>query len=712
MPTTNRLTATLLALSLAAACGDNDKSSRTLEILMPDGEMPLCSRDDESTTAPGLQDSVTVRAIGFRQGDLVTLDIVTPQGAVDPQPAAVTMNNEIVFSNVTLPEGSVVLQARAGDVTSPTVVLTVDTAAPELQFIEPTPGANPERISRDDDLDTADLDIDFEVVVTSDVADGEVLHLRATPPSGTEADLGPATVADGQGSWEVPFNEPGLWSLTVEGMNDCGNTGTQTVEVFVDLVAPECRITIIPEPLDITGVPLGVLNASNDPSPDPDFQAMVTVSSEPGATVTLFLDDVENASMIAGASGMVTFDLDLAEDTDLELRATCSDAGGNIVSSTPEHVLVDITPPGCMISDPNDGAVLTPADDVDDVDPDVDFDVVVTVDGGDVEGQPVNVDVDGTDIPGTVVGGSATARASKNSADPSVPITLTAQDRAGNLCTDTITVSVDLAGCPIEITGPTGTVFTDADPSAAGMQVDVTVANSDMDCNGRTVELTNCDVTGTVVGTLAAGAATIRATFCSADQCEQTRTCTATVTEAGSGIVTSDSATIVVDTLPPQVTMSIINPAVVCGSTITAASDIDGSTPGVQVQVRLLAAAPTRYFEVTPDTGPPAVMYPADVNGFATITIGSGQNTIVAFATDASGTGMSTPCTLRLSTLGVTITSPLNGQTLGAADGTVSGSDLVIQVCGTVTDGTATVNVSVDGGSPVAAIVTGTTWCA
>src|SRR5262249_60326207 len=92
------------------------------------------------------------------------------------------------------------------------------------------------------------------------------------------------------------------------------------------------------------------------------------------------------------------------------------------------------------------------------------------------------------------------------------------------------------------------------------------------------------------------------------------------------------------------------------------------------------------------------VHIPVGATGLATITLSSGQNTIVGKAIDDVGLmGTSQPCVVELANLRVAISAPLGNATLGPKDGTVNGQSLGVQVCGTVGEAaTATVSVTVD----------------
>src|SRR5262249_10935012 len=120
------------------------------------------------------------------------------------------------------------------------------------------------------------------------------------------------------------------------------------------------------------------------------------------------------------------------------------------------------------------------------------------------------------------------------------------------------------------------------------------------ECVGRTVTLSNCDDSGplttTASGTGAAGFSPV--TFCASDICDVIKLCTVSVTDP-SGITTDLDVSVHVDTQPPLVSVSVTNPAVSCGSTVTPADDVDPVTPGTQVTVRIISFGSPKWLEVT-----------------------------------------------------------------------------------------------------------------
>ena len=548
VPGTSRAVVGLLVAALAAACGDDATIERTLTIATP--ERALCLADDESVTAPGVQTTIEVRALGFVRGDVIALDLGDGDDETHRSIVPTSTQATLLYAGVTLPEGATTLRAVAIGVTAAegTATLEVDTSPPPLTFVAPAAAEPPTQIDASSDLRPATPGtIDYLIDVAIDLPDGSTATLVATPPLATPVNLGPATVTAGHATWEVPFAVRGVWSLAVQAQNECGNPGEEVVQVFVALpdTPTDCSITLTPAPVAVGSLP-AVLNAEADPSPRDGFQATVRVDADqPGATVTLFLDDVAAATGTAGADGEATFDLDLDDSRDLELRARCDLATG-IYDSLAGHYVVDTRPPTCAVVAPGDAFTLSGASDVDPADSDLDFDVaaaiVGTVDGpfSDTAGTKAVVDVDGVVTIQVVTADTLGLRTRLAAPDDDAAVRIDGVDRAGNTCTATVHGQVVAGGCPIELT--TTSPLLDTDASRVGVQATLR-ATVGAACAGRTVTLSNCDVDGPRSADAVGTVATITATVCR-ETCDAPKVCTATVVDPG-GVTTGDEKTFV-----------------------------------------------------------------------------------------------------------------------------------------------------------------------
>ncbi len=501
---------------------------------------------------------------------------------------------------------------------------------------------------------------------------------------------------------------------------ECGR-GEDTVELDVAL-GRDCAISFQQEPLDNDYyAPLGVLNASIDPDPGlPNFQADIDVNTLPGYEVELFvLDDAGETSAgdeTAGADGVATFALSLGQGRQ-SVRAICTSATGAVSSpSTSTTVFVDTEAPDCAMTGPAPGTTITPAlDDNDDLADGVQLTLSGEATGGDVEGEAASFEVTVDGAATTIDGSPLTADGNTSAAatiDPDdVPavatVELSATDHAGNACAVTEQYDVVYDGCSITVVSPSGTVTQDADGDGAnGAQVEVEL-DVDPACAGQTVT-SDCgldDPSGTVAGD---GSLTLEVDWCGTTPCDQQDSCTFTVTSPA-GIETSAGVDIDYDDQAPPVSVRISQPALACGGQITPASDIDASTPGVQILVSVLSpVAVTRRLEQTDVNGTQSF----DVSSDFVATIVTGTTTFVGFATDDVGnTAQSAACTVTLTDIVVTFLPPAADGAVGDQDGVVVGSDLVFDLCGRTSTAGAAVAVTVDGGPPVPATVNGIDWC-
>ncbi len=715
--------APVLALVIAA-CGP-DEVTRRLAIDEPLPAGAFCTGQDVSSTVAGFQLAVSVVATEFPDGDELRILI---DGVADDQHVGRVANQRVEFAQVTIPDGSHLLTASSmdGGIVSASVQVAVDTRAPAIELVRPTPGGTIRTPADDLDLAT-DTTVDYDVEVLALVEDDQPIELLLTPPGGGAAvSQGIVPAANRRATFRVPFTV-GSWQLEARAETACGNPGSTTAQVNVEAPeGPDCTLALTPTPHDVPGVG-AVLRAEDDASPAAGIEADVAVATAAGNSVTLFLDDVVVAIVLAtevGGAGEALFPVNTLDEGVRTLRAECRDPVSELTTpSIDSVVLVDVTPPTCAVTAPADGATLIPTDDTDATDDDIDFAVLVAVSGtdalgaSDVDGQLVTAMLGTGALPdATVVGGVATFAASFASPVTGIALDATGSDRAGNSCTvPTITLNAQLAGCAIAFTAPTTVVTTDADVTVGGVQVAVTVTVADA-CAGRTVTITGCNLAGDVTA-VAAGApatATTTITACGGALCDVLRTCTARVTDSAGIVTTSLPLSLRVDTQPPIVTLAVsAPPGTTCGATISASADVDAGTPGVQIMLQVLTSpAVLRWIEIVPDTCGPTC--PVTAMDSAVVTLTLGTNLIDAHATDVNGnTGSSAPCTIILADLAVAITSPLAGALLGPGAGTVIGGDLSVDVCGTVGAAGATVELQVDGVMPgSAAVVTGMTWCA
>lgn len=555
-----------------------------------------------------------------------------------------------------------------------------------------------------------------EASVTLTVSDGEDAVV-ATLTGRTDRD-GNFTFAD------VTIPDSGA-TLRVE--SDAGQCGNDSDEVTVALIGGgDCALSFATPPTSNPFyAPLDVWNAAADADAAmAGFQGDTIITARPGEQVKLFLSapgvpEMEVAAGTIGDAGTVSLATS-APEGQVNLRAECGVADGVASrSSGVTSVFVDTVAPACAMIDPTPGTSITPGVDANN---DLSDGIQVTLrgagDGGDGEGEAASFTITapgggttalvGTDRDAT---GQSTAAATfdpaTSPADYAVRFATT--DHAGNACMVDQAYRVVLAGCTITVAAPTGTVTADADGDATnGAQIDITA--SAPECVGRMIT-SDCgsDDPGVVVG--AGGAIALRATVCDGVPCEASETCTLRVTSAD-GIETTAGVNLAFDNLAPNVAVQVSQPVgVACGGTVTPAQDQDAATAGVQVRMRLTAPlAMNRELDVT--SGAATVTVPVTgPGGEVLVTIQPGANSMVGRASDGAGNvGMSATCVVNLADIAVNFTGSAADGTVGGADGTVVGANLTFALTGTVSVAGATVAISVDGGAPQAATVTGTSW--
>lgn len=277
-------------------------------------------------------------------------------------------------------------------------------------------------------------------------------------------------------------------------------------------------------------------------------------------------------------------------------------------------------------------------------------------------------------------------------------------------------VELDPAPVPSDFFAPLSVldVATDQDPDQPGHQGAVIVTTFE----GAQVEVFAAGPAGeTSLGTAVATAAGARLDVTVPDgQVAVRATCT-----VGAATLASSSTSVVVDTIAPG--CGFVLPT--AGTLVTPELDLDGDLGnGVQLAVTGavsgddVAGEPV-VFTVTEvgAAGSEVAGTPVDVTGATTATL-----TIDPAATPAELTfSLSTrdhagnPCTTSadhaVSYTFVAFSAPALDGKLAAHDGSVNGGALTFPLCGTVSRDGAAVAVSIDGGPPVAATVTGQTWC-
>ncbi len=305
------------------------------------------------------------------------------------------------------------------------------------------------------EIDTADdisdqEGIQIDIDLRTSYLPGSVARLTIEPEEGDPIahPLSAVVADDGALRFEdvtVPLGRIGL-SLAI--VNECGE-GSSRRELYVwdGLGYPECTLTLSVEPdADTALAPLGVLREEHDGDPGrAGVQLSVQVATgRPDMQVFLFLLDLESGEeekleQESGDDRVADYDLTLPEGQHA-MRAVCHwTPAGLSPSSVTRNLFVDTRPPACTLVEPT--SRVMPADDLDDVEPGVQFLMVGRSPADDVAGQPVTFSADGTTWDTEL---DQTGRAEVIATidfQPGQPqeLSVVTSDLAGNPCADTET---------------------------------------------------------------------------------------------------------------------------------------------------------------------------------------------------------------------------------------------------------------------------------
>jgi VCBS repeat-containing protein len=431
----------------------------------------------------------------------------------------------------------------------------------------------------------------------------------------------PAT-NNGDGTWTLADNSlaalaEGSYTITVTATDLAGNVGTDTGTITIDLTPPNAP--------DIDPI-----NATDPITGTAEPGSTVTVTFPDGSTAQAATDPVTGAWTVANPGNLVDGDT---------VTATATDPAGNISLPATEIVDGDGLPPVVALND--------------EITNDATPELTGTINDPNAS---IVVNVNGVDYPATN-NGDGTWTLADNSlaalAEGSYTITVTATDLAGNVGTDTGTITIDLTPPnapdidPINATDPiTGT----AEPGST-----VTVTFPD----GSTAQAATDPVTGawTVAnpGNLVDG-----------------DTVTATATDPAGNISLPATEIVDGDGLPPVVAL---NDEITNDATPELTGTINDPNASIVVNVN-------------------GVDYPATNNGDGTWTLADnslaalaeGSYTITVTATDLAG---------NVGTDTGTITIDLTPPVVTLTD--LSTNDQTPALSGTIDDPTATVVVNVNG---------------
>ncbi|MBU6161190.1 MAG: VCBS repeat-containing protein [Myxococcales bacterium] len=435
---------------------------------------------------------------------------------------SVLVDGSITFAGVTLDPGVNALQVRGSDArglgSSPTVRVTLDEEPPALVFVSPTDGTVFSGSSADAS-GAPGFQVNVDVAWTDN---NTVVSGTLTVACGTTTFDVTGTVAAGTLSFSgVTLPAEDVCTLTAAATDAAGNTGNASVTITVDRVAPVIDSLVITSDANNDGF-LNIGEAGAGAGARAATVAVALTGIEDGQVV-----EVRSTNPVAGtvvgsspvAGGVATVNVSLSQGAHT-LSAAAVDASGNATTGSPsDSVVVDTIAPSLSFTDPLNGIELSNPNDTDSVAPGIQYAVQLATDlpDGSSVSLTANPDGAGTTSLGSlpVAGGVATSTVTLPTGN-AVALTISAQDAAGNVSSQTISVGVfDVPVCDIAFADVTGNqVFNASDDESAvtaGVQVTFDLVSTNPRCDGLT---TTVFVDGTpFTATLTGGLASVVATF-------------------------------------------------------------------------------------------------------------------------------------------------------------------------------------------------------
>ncbi|ATF48494.1 large repetitive protein [Citrobacter werkmanii] len=595
-----------------------------------------------------------------------------------------------VPANEALSEGTHRFTLTATDaagnvVTAPPVIITVDTKAPDAPIIS---SATDDVGSLQSDLANGGRSDDtLPLLKGTGVADSTITIYDGATPIGT------ATVTP-EGSWSFQVTQPlseGPHALSAIATDKAGNASSVgNFTLTIDTTPPAAPVITSAEGL-IGSETKPLANGGSTKSDNPKLSG----TGEPGATITVFDNDVRLGTATVQPNGTWTFTPTLLTDGPHKFTVTATDVAGNTgIPSAGFTLTVDNLPP----------AKPEPPTITDDVNPitgiitnGITNDTTPTFSGTGSAGDVIAIYLDGRTEPlGTATVG-ADGTWSFTPTDPINPdsyqVTLTATDPAGNVSprSDAVTLGIDTTpSAPPVITAVNDDVGdVRGDLAADAVTDDTTPTIRGTGSNGDIITLYNGS---TVIGT-ATVAGGVWSITPNPALTNGSYTLTAIATDAaGNASDASNSVSFTVNSTPLIVTSIEDDHGVITGL-LSTGSATDDSSPAIS-GTGIAGSTVYIYSNGLPDAIA-FVQVGVDGSWSINVPLNEGGNTLTFVAKDSNGNSISiaSPITLNLDTQAPN--APLI--TLIDADGTrVSGTaepgSTVIISSGSTILGSATAN--------------------
>lgn len=570
------------------------------------------------------------------EGTLV--ELLINESVSDTETALV--DGSVTFSGVALEAGVTALQVRATDArgvgSSPTVRVTLDEAAPTLVFVTPVDGTAFSSASADAS-GAPGFQIDVQVSWTDDTT---VETSTLTVACGSTTFDVTGTIAAGTLSFSgVTLPADDVCTLTAVATDAAGNEGNASIAITVDRVAPVIDSLVITTDANNDGF-LNISEVGAGAGARSATVAVTVTGIEDGQVV-----EVRSTNPVAGTvvgsspvtAGVATVNVTLSQGAHT-LSAAAVDASGNAATGSPsDSVTVDSIAPSLSFTDPVNGDELSNPDDTDPVAPGIQYAVQLATDlpNGSSVSLTANPDGAGTTSLGSlnVAGGVATSTVTLPTGN-AVALTISAQDTAGNVSSQTISVGVlDVPVCDIAFADVTGNqVFNASDDEragTAGVQVTFDLVSTNPRCDGLT---TTVFVDGTpFTATLTGGLASVVATF----PANGSGTFFGQLAAPLGGTTTDTPAfNYLSDSVPPViVSLGGVNSGSASSIRLTLANQVGGTWPLVAIVTGGNGGTASTTLAGTPYSATIA----AGSASFADITAADGTYTVTLVASDSTG---------------------------------------------------------------------------